>query len=145
MSEVQKGCLTCVNYVSSMCKLPPEGKEYCLANGEYECWQSADEETINKVTSEMEAAQEAEALNDLHSLVGEEEKKIAMMEKLQDGKNFKGFNGVPIVPGAPPKAQACEKCDHFSGEVGCFLHKYTECVTNGRYLYSQTVPQQPQP
>ncbi len=53
----------------------------------------------------------------------------------QDEKTFEGYNGVRKPQQQIIVSDTCEGCKNDSTFVGCFINKYSECVSSGRYLY----------
>jgi hypothetical protein len=56
----------------------------------------------------------------------------------EDEKTFVGYNGVRKPDQIQIVSDSCDGCKNDSQFVGCFINKYSECVSNGRYLFQHT-------
>lgn len=106
-------CESCKNF-SGECTLTSAGKDYCL-NGNFDLY----EEDTERLKAQTETAVAQEIEETVEDALGFKE-------------DFKGFNGK--LEGVA-QADSCDGCKNHSQLSGCFLNKFTECVSKNRFLY----------
>lgn len=150
-----KSCLTCTNYVDN-CSLGENGERYCKEGIDFDLWERDEQKEIAAVKKSLieekqKKAEEVQKLSDAQNtelgldafseeVVKDEAEKILSeidekYKEPKEQKSFEGYNGIPKLADGEVRAYSCIGCKNSDCLVGCFLNKYTECVSNGRYIY----------
>lgn len=160
-------CHDCESFDGKGCNKGPDAEEYCKG-GEYELFVEAAPEAkvVPEELEELEESQTAEVFDvpsdespkeglspdEIDAKAKEIEEKLigeGMEPNMAKGtalalvgKDFAGYNGIEI-PDQGVKSKTCAGCLNNSQYTGCFLGKYSECVSAGRYLFEKD-PESPE-